>query len=224
MFRLKEAHKLPGTLICVEGIDGSGKSTQITLLRDWLKSSGQDVIFTEWNSSQLISQTTKLAKKKNLLSPRTFSLLHAVDFADRVKQVINPALKAGFIVLADRYAYTAFARDVARGVDKDWVRNVYNFAYKPDLAIYFDIDPKVSMERICSNRTPKFYEAGMDLKLSNDPYESYMIFQGRVVNEYNNMVDEFGLKKINALDSIHSKQLAIRALLKEVLCQKGIEV
>lgn len=224
MSKFTETHTFPGTLICVEGIDGSGKSTQITLLRDWLKSSGKDVIFTEWNSSQLISQTTKLAKKKNLLSPRTFSLLHAVDFADRVKQVINPALKAGFIVLADRYAYTAFARDVARGVDKDWVRNVYSFAYKPDLAIYFDIDPKTSMERICSNRTPKYYEAGMDLKLSNDPYESYMIFQSRVVKEYQNMVDEFGLKKIDALNSIHSKQLAIRSMLREVLSAKGIEV
>ena len=110
--KLTEKHNLKGTLICVEGIDGSGKSTQLALLRDWLKSIGQDVIFTEWNSSELISQTTKLAKKKNMLSPRTFSLLHAVDFADRLKQVIDPALKAGFIVLADRYAYTAFARDV----------------------------------------------------------------------------------------------------------------
>lgn len=224
MSRLTDNHNLKGTLVCVEGIDGSGKSTQLALLRDWLKSIGQDVIFTEWNSSELICQTTKLAKKKNLLSPRTFSLLHAVDFADRVKQVIGPALKAGFIVLADRYAYTAFARDVARGVDPDWVRNVYNFAYQPDLAIYFDIDTKTSMDRICSNRTPKFYEAGMDLKLSNDPYESYMIFQGRVVGEYQKMVDEFGLVKINALDSIHSKQVEIRKLLKEVLAAKGIEV
>ncbi len=222
--KLTTKHDLKGTLICVEGIDGSGKSTQLALLRDWLKSIGQDVIFTEWNSSPLISQTTKLAKKKNLLSPRTFSLLHAVDFADRMKQVIAPALKAGFIVLADRYAYTAFARDVARGVDAKWVRNVYDFAIKPDLAIYFDIDPKEAMERICFNRTPKFYEAGMDLKLSNDPYESYLIFQSRVTKEYDKMVKEFGLVKLNALDSIHSKQVKIREMLKEVLKEKGIEV
>ena len=221
MSRLTEKHNLPGTLVCVEGIDGSGKSTQITLLRDWLKASGKDVIFTEWNSSDLISQTTKLAKKKNMLSPRTFSLLHAVDFADRFKQVIGPALKAGFIVLADRYAYTAFARDVARGVDPNWVRNVYSFAYQPDLALYFDIDPKTSMERICSNRTPKFYEAGMDLKLSNDPYESYIIFQSRVIKEYQKMVDEFGLIKLNANDSIHSKQIEKKKKKKEVLSAKG---
>ena len=224
MSKLTEKHNLKGTLVCVEGIDGSGKSTQLTLLRDWLKSTGQDVIFTEWNSSELISQTTKLAKKKNLLSARTFSLLHAVDFADRFKQVIAPALKAGFIVLADRYAYTAFARDVARGVDPNWVRKVYNFAIKPDLAIYFDIDPQSSMERICFNRTPKFYEAGMDLKISNDPYESYLIFQGRVISEYQKMVDEFGLVKLDAKESIHTKQIEIRRRLKEILNTKGVNI
>jgi len=224
MAKLTEKHNLKGTLVCVEGIDGSGKSTQLALLRDWLKSTGQDVIYTEWNSSDLICETTKRAKKKNLLSPRTFSLLHAVDFTDRYKQIIAPALKAGFIVLADRYAYTAFARDVARGVDKNWIRKVYSFAVKPDLAIYFDIDTEESMKRICSNRTPKFYEAGMDLKLSNDPYESYVIFQGRVVNEYQKMVDECGLVRIDAMESIHTKQIKIRELLKEVLSKKGIEV
>ena len=151
--RLNKPHNLPGTLICVEGIDGSGKSTQLAILRDWLNSLKQDVIFTEWNSSDLISQTTKLAKKKNLLSPRTFSLLHAVDFADRLEQVIIPALKAGFIVLADRYVYTAFSRDVARGVDRDWVRKVYGFAVKPDLTMYFRVTEDVSLERICSNRS-----------------------------------------------------------------------
>ena len=224
MSKLTEKHNLKGTLVCVEVIDGSGKSTKLTLLRDLLKSTGQDVIFTEWNSSELISQTTKLAKKKNLLSARTFSLLHAVDFADRFKQVIAPALKAGFIVLADRYAYTAFARDVARGVDPNWVRKVYNFAIKPDLAIYFDIDPQSSMERICFNRTPKFYEAGMDLKISNDPYESYLIFQGRVISEYQKMVDEFGLVKLDAKESIHTKQIEIRRRLKEILNAKGVNI
>lgn len=222
MAKLNEKHNLKGTLVCVEGIDGSGKSTQLALLRDWLKSNGQDVIFTEWNSSPLISQTTKLAKKKNLLSPRTFSLLHAVDFADRLKQVIAPALKAGFIVLADRYAYTAFARDVARGVDPQWVRGVYDFAIKPDLTIYFDIDPKTSMERICFNRTPKFYEAGMDLKLSNDPYESYMLFQAKVIKEYKKMLSEFDIIQLDANDSIHKKQVEIRRILKEILAAKGV--
>lgn len=224
MAKLTEKHNYEGTLVCVEGIDGSGKSTQLSLLRDWLKSIGKDVIYTEWNSSPLISQTTKLAKKKNMLSPRTFSLLHAVDFADRLKQVIAPALKAGFIVLADRYAYTAFARDVARGVDPEWVREVYNFAIKPDLTIYFDIDPKTSMERICFNRTPKFYEAGMDLKLSSDPFESYIMFQSKVVKEYKKMLKEFGIISLDANDTIHKKQVEIRKLLTDILKQKGVEV
>ena len=224
MAKLTEKHNYEGTLVCVEGIDGSGKSTQLALLRDWLKDTGKDVIFTEWNSSELISQTTKLAKKKNMLSPRTFSLLHAVDFADRLKQVIAPALKAGFVVLADRYAYTAFARDVARGVDPKWVREVYDFAIKPDLAIYFDIDPLTSLERICSNRTPKFYEAGMDLKLSNDPYESYIIFQSKVIEEYKNMIDEFGIVKLDANETIHKKQVEIRTMLKQILKEKGVEI
>lgn len=220
--RFSHPHNLKGTLICVEGIDGSGKSTQLTILRDWLKSLKQDVMFTEWNSSDLISQTTKLAKKKNLLSPRTFSLLHAVDFADRLEQVIIPALKAGFIVLADRYVYTAFARDVARGVDPDWVRHMYGFAVQPDLTMYFHVPVEVSLERICSNRAPKFYEAGMDLKLSNDPYESYKIFQRRVNDQYKKMVDEYDLFEIDAKDSIHSKQLLFRQEVKKVLANKGI--
>lgn len=222
--RLFSEHNLKGTLICVEGIDGSGKSTQLAILRDWLKSKGLDVIFTEWNSSELISQTTKKAKKKNLLSPRTFSLLHAVDFADRLEQIIIPALKAGFIVLADRYVYTAFARDVARGVDKNWVRNMYGFAVKPDLTLYYSINAETSLERICANRTPSFYEAGMDLKLSNNPYKSYVIFQNMVNTEYLQMVDEFGLVKIDAQQSIHAKQVKMRELVKDCLAKKGINL
>ena len=211
-------------LICVEGIDGSGKSTQLDLLYSWLKSKNLDVILTQWNSSELISQTTKRAKKKNLLSGRTFSILHAVDFADRLERTIIPALKAGFIVLADRYVYTAFARDVAREVDPRWVRNMYGFAIKPDLAVYFDVSAKVSLDRICTNRQPKFYEAGMDLKLSNNPYKSYVIFQNRVIEQYKNMIDEYGLVKIDANETIHQKQQYFRKLVCDVLKKRGIEV
>jgi len=222
--RLSKPHDLPGTLIVVEGVDGSGKSTQLALLREWLVSTVHDVIFTEWNSSRIISETTKRAKKKNMLTPRTFSLLHAVDFADRLEQIIVPALKAGFIVLADRYAFTAFARDVARGVDPDWVRNMYGFAVKPDLALYFQVPVEISLSRICTNRAPKFYEAGMDLGLSIDPYESYKIFQSRVIKEYDKMVDRYGLIKIDGTDTVHNQQLTLRKIVKEVLAQKDIRV
>ena len=224
MLRFSKDHNFKGELICTEGIDGSGKSTQIDLLYDWLKSKNADVILTRWNSSDLIANTTKKAKKKNMLSPRTFSLLHAVDFADRLEKVIIPALKAGFIVLADRYVYTAFARDVARDVDSKWVRNMYSFAIKPDLTVYFDVSAKVSLDRICSTRQPKYYEAGMDLKLSNNPYKSYVLFQNRVIQEYKNMIDEFGLIQLDANDTIHSRQQYFRKLVMEVLDKKGIKI
>ncbi len=224
MLRFNTPHNMAGTLICVEGIDGSGKSTQLDLLYTWLKSKKLDVILTQWNSSDLISDTTKRAKKKNLLSGRTFSLLHAVDFADRHEKIIMPALRAGFIVLADRYVYTAFARDVARNVDRKWVRNMYSFAVKPDMALYFDVSAKVSLNRICTNRQPKFYEAGMDMQLSNNPYKSYLLFQNRVIEQYKDMVEEYGLVKIDALESIHNQQKYVRQITTELLSKKGINL
>ncbi len=222
MLRFLKDHNYPGTLICAEGIDGSGKSTQFGLLYAWLKDLGLDVISTQWNSSDLIAQTTKRAKKKNLLSPRTFSLLHAVDFADRLEKTIIPALKAGFIVLADRYVYTAFARDVARDVDLTWVKNMYGFAVKPDMTVFFDVSAKISLDRICTNRQPKFYEAGMDLKLSNNPYKSYVIFQNRVIEQYRKMTDEYGFIRLDAIDSIHDKQIKLRKIVGELLQNKGL--
>ena len=135
-----------------------------------------------------------------------------------------PALRAGFIVLADRYVYTAFARDVARNVDKKWVRNMYSFAVKPDMALYFDVSAKVSLNRICTNRQPKFYEAGMDMQLSNNPYKSYLLFQIRVIEQYKDMVEEYGLIKIDALDSIHNQQKYLREITTELLSKKGINL
>ena len=125
----------PGRLIVVEGIDGSGKSTQIALLSQWLRLRGYAVAFSEWNSSPLVHETTRRGKRKEMFTPTSFSLIHATDFADRMERYIIPLLKAGAVVCADRYAYTAFARDMVRGVDRAWVRNIYRFALKPDLAI-----------------------------------------------------------------------------------------
>jgi dTMP kinase len=123
---------MPGKLIVVEGLDGSGKSTQAHLLRRWLEIGGYRVYFTEWNSSPLVRNVTKRGKKEQLLTPTTFSIIHATDFADRFERQILPMLHAGYLVLADRYIYTAFARDAVRGVDREWVRNLYHFAVKPD--------------------------------------------------------------------------------------------
>src|SRR6516164_3845296 len=172
----------PGKLFIVEGIDGSGKSTQLALLTQWLRSEGYLVTFSEWNSSSVVKATTSRGKKRQLLTPLTFSLIHATDFSDRLEQQIVPALKAGAIVLADRYVYTAFARDVARGIDGAWVRSLYRFAPVPNLAFYFRVPLEVALKRILSGRPKlKWYEAGMDLSLHGDVLESYRLFQNRIL-------------------------------------------
>lgn len=168
-----------GKLIVVEGIDGSGKSTQVRLLEKWFRSREVPVFLTEWNSSDTVKQITSKGKKKGTLTPITFSLLHATDFADRYERNILPLLHAGYVVLADRYIYTAYARDIVRGCNPEWVKKVYEFAVKPDLTFYFSVHVDIAVQRILSGRPKlKYYEAGMDLNLSNDPYESYRIFQG----------------------------------------------
>src|SRR5918993_2065579 len=141
-------HAYPGKLIIVEGIDGSGKSTQLLLLHKWLESKGHKVFFTEWNSSRLVRETTKRGKKTKSLTPTTFSLLHATDFASRLYHDIMPPLKAGMLVLADRYMYTAFARDVVRGVSPYWVRKLYNFTVRPDMAFYYKVPIDVAISRL----------------------------------------------------------------------------
>ena len=214
--RLQEKHHYPGKLIVVEGIDGSGKSTQAQLLQKWLSNRGVPVFFTEWNSSNLVKQATKVGKKKNMLTPATFSLLHATDFADRLTYQIVPPLKAGMLVIADRYAFTAFARDSSRGVDRQWVRDVYSFAVRPDIAFYFRVSVECSLARLTSARAKiKYYEAGMDLNLSRDLAESFCLFQGRVVEEYDSMVDEFGLRVMNAELPIDVQQQEMRRIVEE---------
>jgi len=202
----------------VEGIDGSGKTTQLGLLAKWLSAAGHNVVVTEWNSSALVKAATKTGKKKNTLTPMTFSLLHATDFADRLLYNIIPPLKAGMIVLADRYAYTAFARDVARGVDRKWVREMYSFAVKPDLCVYFRVPIDVSVDRLLARRVKlKFYEAGMDMGWSNNAVESFRLFQGRVLDEYDRLVEEFGLSVVSATGSITEQQRYYRKLVSQHL-------
>lgn len=211
-----------GKLIVVEGIDGSGKSTQIDLLAKWLRTQGYSVYFSEWNSSELVKSTTRMAKKKQSFTPSTFSILHCTDFADRWENSIYPLLKAGVIVLADRYAFTAFARDVARGVDPDWVRNMYSFAIMPDVALYFRVPLDTAVDRILGARAAlKYYEAGMDLGLSENIEESFKLFQGRILQQYDQMVDEFGLTTIDGTLSVKEQQKRVRAIVKKAL--KGFE-
>ena len=211
---LTKPHDYPGKLFVVEGIDGSGKTTQLGLLAKWLSAERHSVFVTEWNSSALVKAATKAGKKKNTLTPMTFSLLHATDFADRLLYKIIPPLKAGMIVVADRYAYTAFARDVIRGVDRQWVRDLYGFAVRPDLTLYFRVPIDVSLDRLMARRIKlKFYEAGMDLGWSANPVESFRLFQGKVLEEYDRIVDEFGLEVIDAAGSITDQQRTVRTLI-----------
>jgi len=215
---LAEPHPYPGRLITVEGIDGSGKSTQLLLLDRWLTARGFPVRFTEWNSSRLVRRAMKRGKRKDLLTPTTFSLLHAVDFADRLTYQIVPPLKAGMIVLADRYVYTAFSRDVARGVHPAWVRAVYSFAPRPDLALYFRVPIEVSLDRLLGGRAKlKYHEAGMDLALAADPAQSFRIFQSRVLDIYDRLAGEFDLRVIDATGDIPSQQKVVRRMVQEVL-------
>lgn len=208
----------PGRLFIVEGIDGSGKSTQLSLLHKWLESKGYGVVFSEWNSSPLVKDTTKLGKKKKMLSPATFSLIHATDFADRTEKSILPLLKAGAVVLCDRYAYTAFARDVARGMDRAWVRDLYEFAVKPTVAFYFRVPLETAIGRIAAARDClKYYEAGMDLGLSDDPIKSFRMFQGRILSEYERMVAEFGLTVVDATLSVEMQQAQVREIARKHL-------
>jgi dTMP kinase len=215
---LLKPNRYRGKLIVVEGIDGSGKSTQISLLSHWLRSCGYAVAFSEWNSSPLVKETTRRGKKKEMFTPTTFSLIHATDFADRMESYILPLVKSGAIVCADRYAYTAFARDVARGVGRRWVRNLYRFALHPALAFYFRVPLDVALGRILGGRDAlKYYEAGMDLGLARDVEESFRIFQGRILDEYEAMAGEFGFHVIDASQPIEEQQRQMREIVTNEL-------
>lgn len=211
-------HDLPGRLVAVEGLDGSGKSTQVHLVDRWLQGLGRRVFFSEWNSSELVKGATSKGKKRQLLTPTTFSLIHATDFTDRYERQILPMLKAGFIVLCDRYIYTAFARDAARGVGEEWIRRLYGYAIEPDLTLYFQLPLDVALGRILQGRPRlKWFEAGMDLDLSADLYESFRIFQGRIKDRYDTMIDEFGFSVVDATRNVHEQQTEVRTLIQKAI-------
>jgi len=202
---------LPGKLIAVEGLDGSGKSTQINLVNQWLIGLGCKVYFSEWNSSAIVREATRRGKKKQLLTPTTFSLIHATDFADRYERHILPMLKGGYIVLCDRYMYTAFARDAVRGCSPQWLRKLYGFARTPDITFYFRVPLDIALGRLVEGRTRlKYFEAGMDMGFSPNIQESFRIFQGLVMDTYERMADEFSFVTIDATLPIPDQQELVR--------------
>jgi dTMP kinase len=208
----------PGRLIAVEGLDGSGKSTQIYLLKRWLELQGVKVFFSEWNSSVLVKNATSKGKNKELLTPSTFSLIHATDFADRYERQLVPLVRAGYLVLCDRYIFTAYARDTVRGCPPEWVRGIYSFAALPDLTFFFKADLEVSLQRILEGRPRlKYFEAGMDLQLSGDPKESFRIFQGRLLEQYLSMSTEFNFLVLDANQRVEPQQKIVRQLVSQRL-------
>lgn len=200
----------PGKLIAIEGTDGVGRSTQIHLLREWLEIQGYGVVETGWTRSELMQPTIDLAKSSNTLNKLTFVLLYATDFADRLEKEIIPALKAGFIVLSDRYIFTALARAGVRGVDRAWIRSLYGFAIAPHLVFYLKIDEKTLIRRVLQSRGMDFWESGMDMKLGDDIYESFRAYQRSLLREYASMGDEFGFRLLDARRKVDVIQEELR--------------
>jgi dTMP kinase len=215
---------ITGKLIAVEGLDGSGKSTQIYLLHQWLIGLGCKVFFSEWNSSIIVKGATRKGKKKHLLTPTTFSLIHATDFADRYERQILPMLRAGYIVLCDRYMFTSFARDGVRGCNPSWLRKLYGFSKEPDVTFYFKLPLDTALGRILGGRAQlKYFEAGMDLGLSMDITESFKIFQKMVMDQYDKLAEEYQFTIIDAAKPIPVQQEIIRNIISKSIDLSGFK-
>src|SRR5262245_29608648 len=202
-------------LIAFEGPDGSGKTTQRKLFKDWLTSEGMDVVSTKWNSSPLIKPLIKARKQVRSLDREEFSLLHAADFRHRMDTLVLPALAAGKTVVADRFLFTALARDAARGLDLDWLLHLYSPLYWPDVVFYFTVSPETSRKRIAATRAPKYYEAGQDITNIADPFESYHSFVKRVIAEYETLSVIFQFIKVDGEKPIHEQHSLIRQVFTE---------
>jgi len=208
--------QVKGKLIVVEGTDGSGKSTQAHLLYEWILGLNCKVFFSEWNSSAIVKGATKKGKKRLALTPTTFSAIHATDFADRYERQILPMLKAGYIVICDRYIFTAFARDSVRGCNLEWLKKLYSFALIPHITFFYKVPLEVACERILAGRPQlKFFEAGMDLNLSSDITESFKIFQGRILKEYLSLSRQYKFTVIDGTKDVHYQQTLARKIVEE---------
>jgi len=208
---------LKGKLIAIEGTDGVGRSTHIEMLQEWLEVQGYGVITTGWTRSNLMSKTIEVAKQGNILDRWSFSLLYATDFADRLEHQIIPALRSGFVVLADRYIYTAFARDVVRSGDRNWIRDVFGFAIVPDLVCYLRIDVDTLALRVIETSGMNYWESGMDLKLGTDLYDSFKKYQSLLIEEFDKMAEEFHFEVVDARQPPEEIQESLRSKIQPIL-------
>lgn len=201
---------LTGRLIVIEGSDAVGRTTQIQLLRNWLEVEGVGTIETGWTRSPLVKDTIDLAKEGHTMNVLTLNLLYATDFADRLEHEIIPALRAGFIVISDRYVYTAFARAIVRGANPQWIRNIFGFALQPDLVVYLKADPKTLFKRALLSKGLDYWESGRDQNPGLDPYDSFLRYQTQLLREFDRMAKEYSFSVINARRSINAVQKNLR--------------
>lgn len=206
--------ELEGKLIVLEGTDGVGRSTQIQLLRRWLEDEGYAVSDTGLHRSPLTQVGLEAAKNGHTLSPLTMSLFYATDFADRLENQIIPALKAGFIVLSDRYFFSVIARDIVRGADPDRARSIYGFALKPDIVIYMRSDVESLVARLVHGRGFDYWESGMDIRCADNIYDSFITYQGKLIEQFDKMSDEFGFVNIDATRPVQAVFGDLKAQIK----------
>jgi dTMP kinase len=216
-----ELEELRGKLIVVEGTDGVGRSTQVLLLRQWLEQRGHAVFDTGLTRSALAGKVLKRAKEGNTLSPITFTLFYATDFADRVENQIIPALRAGFIVLTDRYIYSQIARAVVRGVEETWARDVFGIALVPSAVYYLKADLDHLIPRVAFTRGFDYWESGMDMNLGRDMYESFTRYQNRMLEIFDRMAESYGFTVIDANPPAEQVFERLKRRLSRLLHEKG---
>jgi len=211
------ADELKGKLVVVEGADGVGRSTHIGLLREWLESKGHAVLDTGMTRSALAGKGLKAAKTGHTLGGITMSLFYATDFADRLEHEMIPALRAGFVVLTDRYIYSLMARATVRGADPQWVQGVYEFALKPDVIVYLRATVEELVARVVQTSGFNYWESGMDLRLGDDLYDSFVAYQARLLKVFDRMTDEYGFHVVDSSASIQAVSDQIKDILEPML-------
>ncbi|MBN2355287.1 thymidylate kinase [candidate division KSB1 bacterium] len=212
------AADLTGKLIVIEGADGSGRSTQIRLLTDWLEGHGHATVNVGLKRSNLVSAELEAAMQGNVLSPITLSLFYATDFADQMVNIIIPALKAGFIVLSDRYIYTLMVRDIIRGGNPEWLESLYSIALVPDVVFYLDVGPRYLVDRnFQKKQSLDYWESGMDIRLSRDIFDSFMKYQRKMKAEFKRMQQKYRFEVISGNRSARAIALDLQKKIEALL-------